>query len=370
MSDQPLLILSTCGTSLLTNGAGSAVRERVTRYANTRQRGDVNLEDATLLEQRIAEVGSALASASLAEAGRRSAELNTIIRLYNGSPAAAPDTHILLCTDTWLGEASAELVATWLRDRGAIAVVHRQKDLQTARLDAFQLALSDLVRWCDQTLPTYRGYRVVFNLTGGFKSIQGFMQTLAMFRNEVDEVVYVFESGDELLRIPRLPVRLDVVAVVRDHLAALRRLANGLQVHDAIARRIPETLTMRVGPDLALSPWGELMWNEARAQIYAEQLHPSPSEQVRYAPPFVRACADLAPDRLVLLNERIDDLAHFVESGRSYNPRSLEVKKLVNPAARPPSTHEADAWSDRDARRLYLHFDGAVCVVDALDRKL
>jgi hypothetical protein len=59
-----------------------------------------------------------------------------------------------------------------------------------------------VIRWCQDTLPGYResGYHIVFNLTGGFKSIQGWMQTLGMFY--ADEIVYIFETGKELLPGP------------------------------------------------------------------------------------------------------------------------------------------------------------------------
>jgi hypothetical protein len=34
------------------------------------------------------------------------------------------------------------------------------------------------------------------------------------------------------------------------------------------------------------------------------------------------------------------------------------------------STHECDAWSDGDARRIFAHFDGDILILDALDKGL
>ena len=51
-------------------------------------------------------------------------------------------------------------------------------------------------------MPGYRQshYRVVFNLVGGFKSLQGYMNTLGMFY--ADEIIYIFEAPTaDLIRI-------------------------------------------------------------------------------------------------------------------------------------------------------------------------
>ncbi|MBK8043622.1 MAG: hypothetical protein IPK21_13770 [Haliscomenobacter sp.] len=71
-------------------------------------------------------------------------------------------------------------------------------------------AIKDLLKWCDETLPGYRtaGYEIIFNLTGGFKSLQGYLNTIGMFY--ADRIVYIFESGQEVIAIPKLPVKLEM----------------------------------------------------------------------------------------------------------------------------------------------------------------
>lgn len=206
-----------------------------------------------------------------------SAELNALIKFYDGQYplSVVRDYHLLLCTDTWLGEAAAHLVATWLRQHGCNNVeVRRQKDLQTAQINAFQLALSDLIQWCEETLPVYRAaqYHIVFNLTGGFKSVQGFLQTLAMFY--ADEVVYIFESGTALLHIPRLPIRMDAEDTVRNHLTTFRRLAYDLQVEDVSG--IPETMLLRIEQQVTFSPGGNLSGSEPRSTYMLMRFIPRP----------------------------------------------------------------------------------------------
>jgi putative CRISPR-associated protein (TIGR02619 family) len=120
---------------------------------------------------------------ALDELQKLSAELNSLIRYYQGHLQGNRDQHFLVCTDTWLGREAAEILRQCLTRYFQRVEVYAATDLQTGKLDGFCLAMSELIKWSDETLPGYReqGYRVVFNLTGGFKSIQGFMQTLGMF---------------------------------------------------------------------------------------------------------------------------------------------------------------------------------------------
>jgi putative CRISPR-associated protein (TIGR02619 family) len=363
----PLFVLSPCGTSLLTNQANNSERKLVSHYANTQQLDRIPLADRTILQSLAARIPDNLESAELDLAAKMSAELNGIIKLYRGQLDRSHDYHLLLCTDTWLGETTATFVAQWLKQKGFCVEVKRQPDLQTKDITSFQLALSDLVSWCEETIPGYRhsGYRIVFNLTGGFKSVQGFLQTLATFY--ADETIYIFETAQDLLRIPRLPVEMAAEGTVRQNLELFRRLSMDLPV--AATSNIPETLLMTVDGKIALSPWGDLVWEQTKKTLYREQLFPSPSQKLHFASTFSRSLQGLSAHRLELVNERIDQLARCIETNGQYNPPSLDFKSLKgNP--HPPSTHEIDAWHDGDAQRLFGHHDNRGFVLDALDRPL
>ncbi|MEF3272800.1 MAG: putative CRISPR-associated protein [Chloroflexus sp.] len=364
----PNLIVSTCGASVLTNKRADDERRLLNRYANARTRDDVarqSPDEAARLDAIIADVSQRMTKATPDEAKRQSAELNGLLTFYGSGTIPAGDAHVLLCTDTWLGEVAADIVCNWLKQQGGTAWVERQRDLQTENLESFQIALAELVQWCEETLLEWRhkGYYVVFNLTGGFKSVQGFMQTLASFY--ADETVYIFESGSSLLRIPRLPVRMDATDAIKSNLSVFRRLANKLPV--AQVSGIPETLLMKVEQEYALSPWGELVWSQSRCALYAGGLHPPPSDRIRFSLRFKQSTDRLSPERYCILNERIDDLAVYLE--QNINRKRLDFKPLRGDP-RPPSTHERDAWADQDARRLFGHFEGKTFVLDALDKGL
>lgn len=365
------LILSTVGTSLLTN-ANPNLRPLLGQTANLKD-GELSVEQREAIDAALAASRQRLRDAEPTAIPRLGAELNGICRLYRGDPAppagAAPDHHMLICTDTVQGSAIGETIRDWLLGRGFSAEARVVQDLSTRGLETFRSALSDLARLCGDEVADYRaaGYRIVFNLTGGFKSVNGFMQALGMFH--ADECVYVFETQAELLSLPRLPIVLDPEGIVGRHLEAFRRLAHGHELPAAECGDIPETLLVQVGDRVALSEWGEAVWSGCRDRYYRDDLQPPLSPRLRFADRFEKAAATLPPDRRVILNRRLDDLAKCLDGGA--NPKSLSLKELQGKPVH-GSTHEFYAWSDRDAPRCFGHFeDGeAIFIVDRLDDHL
>jgi hypothetical protein len=200
------------------------------------------------------------------------------------------------------------------------------------------------------------------NLTGGFKSVNAFLQSLAMLQGW--ESVFLFENARELLRIPRLPVRWDAVAAIEPHLGALRRLeaAGSLPLGDVAG--VPESLIFAVGTEACLSGWGTALLEQARERLYRERLQPPAVPELVFSDSFLKGAEKLAPEDLAKLNRQLDALARWVATDGRENPRSLDVKKLAgNPS--PPSTHQIDAWTGTD-KRLFGHFEDGKFVVDRL----
>ena len=362
-------VVSPCGTSLLTNQADDDLRKLISRHANVKTKDAVPEAERATIEALIADIGEKISGASYEQAAKMSAELNGIIQLYGGGAFGKGDCHFLLSTDTWLGEETAKLVQQWLTIHapGMTVEIHRQRDLQTEDLTSFQLALSELVALFENTLPGYSrsGYEIVFNLTGGFKGVQGFLQSIAHFF--ADETVYIFERSSELMRIPKLPVRLDAEGLVEKYLPFFRNLAMGLVVE--VPDPELEIFLLTLDGKSTFSSWGELVWGHTKRSIYKKALLPSPRpEKIRYSKQFEKDVNALPPDRIALVNERIDDLNRHLDDGEC-NLASLDFKPLKGKAMA-PATHEMDAWSDQDAKRLYGHFEGACFVLDRLDKGL
>jgi len=363
-------VLSPCGTSLLTNGASSSEeRSHIFKYANVKKKEDIADDDRERLENLIHKIDGNIKSADIKTAIKMSAEINGIVSIYEGRIPKNNDIHFLLSTDTWLGEQTSMLVEKWLKlqNKNFVTIVHRHTDLQTKDLAAFQLSLSELIRKFSQEITGYSksGYKIIFNLTGGFKSVQGFLQSIANFY--ADETVYIFATSSELMRIPRLPIRMDAQSIIEEHVTALRNLVMDILVADIAC--IPEIFLIKLDGETAFSPWGELMWNSSKNQIYSKELLPSPRpEKIAYAKKFKKDIKSLSPDRIEIINNRIDQLnRHLDEKG--YNPDSLDFKQLKS-VLMTPSTHEMDAWADLDARRIFGHFENNLFILDRLNHGL
>ena len=364
-------ILSPCGTSLLTNFEKDGRQQSlIYKYANEKNKSDVPEADRAVLSEIIERLALTIETAGYKQAQKMSAELNSIIRFYGGILPKTNDFHLLVCSDTWLGEVTAGFVSKWILRTcpDMIVVIHRQEGLQTREMTSFQWALSDLVKKFYDELPGYKagGYQIIFNLTGGFKAVQGFLQSIANFF--ADETIYIFLFSEILMRIPRLPVKLDAAEIAEKNLACFRNLAMGVPYEGDVT--IPETMIINLDDAVDLSAWGEVLWNEAKEQLYKTQLWPSPNpDKIKYGQGFRKSTASIAPDRMRHVNNTIDQLNRFIHDSKA-NLNSLDFKTLKGCKAA-PSTHEVDAWADNDAKRIFLHKDESGCyVLDKLTKGL
>ncbi|MBH8578086.1 putative CRISPR-associated protein [Nostocaceae cyanobacterium CENA369] len=373
----PTVIVSPCGTSLLTNDTDDSLRKLLNKTTNCKET-ELNPEQKEVIDKHIAERRERMRKAKVSEARKLSAELNGIITYYDGNPKG--EHHILLATDTYLGSNTAKIVAEWLEQQKLKAIPKNINYLSTKDIESFRIALSEIVQWCNEELEKQypRPYwTVVFNLTGGFKSVNGFLQAVAMFY--ADESIYIFESGSQLLKIPRLPLQLDPERFIGKHLQVFRRMAVlSEELNAEECKEIPETLLEQIDDRVALSEWGKLLWQKCYKQYYNQSLLPPLSKKLKYSASFEQVTNNLSEDRLLIINERLDQLSLYLESKDSntqvYNPKSLDFKSLKGRPFRgrfsPEPTHECDAWSDRDAKRLYGHFDGNDYCIDMLGNHL
>lgn len=364
-------ILSPCGTSLLTNQASDKdIKSLIFKHANEKDKENIAEDDRLILSNLINSISAKIGNASYEEAQAMSAELNGIIKIYGGVIPKNHDTYLLLSTDTWLGGETAKLVEKWIKSNNpdASVEVHKETDLQTKDVLAFQIALSELVEKLYSELPKFResGYKIIFNLTGGFKSVQGFLQSIANFF--ADESVYIFETSSELLRIPRIPIKMDLAQAVSENITFFRNIVIGIQP-DSIPTNIPETFLFTIEGKATLSAWAELIWKNYKDEIYQEQLLSSPRpEKIEYSREFEKAAQSLPKERLKIINERIDQLnLHLYNENNNLN--SLDFKKLEGGPIK-GSTHEMDAWSDLDAKRIFGHFNNGCFILDRIDKGL
>lgn len=369
------LVASTCGTSIFTQpfaGPDPAVAQMLRTETNLSEREFQGRPDLAAVDAHMDRVTERLLAAPRHVAEGASAEIHTLIRLYGeGWPQEARgETLVLLHTDTHIGRRAAEAVQGWLEAQDVHATLHRMLRLTTASTAAFEAGMHEVVNWCAETDQDWRqkGVRVVYNLSGGFKSWQGYMSALGMLF--ADELVYIFETGHELIRIPLLPLQFDLEDL-GTQIDLLRRMHHE-PVPAEEAAVLKEALLQAHEGQAGLSVLGEMLFVQCAKRVYPQRILPSPHPRVRLGPRVAAGARGWAGRReMADLNHRIDDLVQCVchRHNPDCNPARLNFKKLVgNP--HPPSDHEFYLWSDGAAGRGFGHFEGDTFVVDTVDGHL
>ncbi len=307
-------IVSTVGTSILTNSINRENQDEARDWARI-LRDSANLKQAELPEET-KEVIDTLAERALEKLLKNdvktnrqiSAELNGIYGIYGGAlPDNSNDQHYLICSDTAQGQTTGNLIAEFLQDQGATVSVETPKGLSTQDTTSFTEGTKALIKWLDDTVPRHgSGYYVIFNLVGGFKSLQGYMNTFGAFY--ADEVIYIFEAPTaDLIKIPRLPIQIDTT-VIEDHLTKFAMMAAGEIYPVENLDGIPETLLQPItdnGNTVAgLSAWGTLIWNRTKADLLKDELLHFP--RLKYANSCIKDYNDTNdPDACVKLQETL-----------------------------------------------------------------
>ena len=272
------VVISTIGTSLLTN--------QINRYEESEKNWYTQLRDAAnLTEKNTSKEVLAIISilknraieklkkSSIPHIREASAELNGIYGLYTEKlQDGRQDIHWLISTDTAQGKATAEIVKEFLSKQGlSITEIYTPPGLSTATTEAFSEGIDDLIMWLrDTVLPLKNTYKICFNLVGGFKSLQGYMNTIGMFYS--NEIIYIFEGKESnLITIPRLPIKIDESQIEPYAVQfALMDAGGGISLSEV--GDIPESMIGEYNQEKVLSTWGQLIWGESKRNILSKRL--------------------------------------------------------------------------------------------------
>lgn len=306
------LVLITVGISVLLNSLGPsehALRSQLNQAANDRS---LSVELARTVDALAERVLARLCQSTVDENRRLSAELNGLYGIYNNNLSAGQaDMHFLIATDTALGRKSSEVISSFLRSKNLTVNVYIPNDLSTADAASFSRGMKELIHWCENVIPGYRdaGYQVTFNLTAAFKSMQGYLNIMGMFY--ADEIVYIFETGSQLLSIPRLPLQVDVAAL-RDYRLEMAMMAQGHIFSQAEVANIPAgLLDIDERGNASLSDWGFLVWNRVRQELLGDDLLPFP--RLQYTDTFRRDFKQASPPERAILQEVLAKVSSLLE---------------------------------------------------------
>ncbi len=267
------LILSPVGISLLLNSLRkeeSEFKRTLLQESNALQLPE---EIQVKVDDLVQRATKKLQHGSVSERRKLSAELNSLYALYENDAHNTETIHILLKTDTALGEKSAEILEKFLREEwhSPNIISIPVKGLNTASLASFSRGIKNLLKKFDKMIPDYKekGYEIIFNLTGGFKSLQGYLNIIGMFY--ADRLVYIFERSSELLTIPKLPIKIDEEKLYKNA-TKLALLDEGvifsheeLSIGDAL-------LDIDEENNVSLSEWGQLAWYRVKRDIFSKEL--------------------------------------------------------------------------------------------------
>lgn len=276
----PRFILSTVGTSILTNlidrrNPTEANWWNTLRDSANLKLNELDLETETVINTLADRALNKLLKNDAKANGRVSAELNGIYGIYGGTlPPNSRDQHWLITTDTAQGQKTGELIRDFLKSQGFTVSIFTPEGLSTKDTESFTTGTKELIRWLEDTVPGYADYDVIFNLVGGFKSLQGYMNTFGAFY--ADEVVYIFDAPTaDLIKIPRLPIQIDDT-VIQNHLVQFALMDAGKLYLAHELKDIPETLLGYVEDNgntyTELSAWGQLLWNRTKKDLLTENL--------------------------------------------------------------------------------------------------
>ena len=287
-------VLSTVGTSILTNLINRADPAEGTWFGLLRDSANFKQDELTSEQKRVLNTLANRALEKLLEndvgTNRRiSAELNGIYGIYGGKlPDSSNDQHYLICTDTAPGQQTGTLIKDFLESQGFMVGIVTPSQLSTENTTVFAAGTKELIKWLEENVSWQHNsedHQVIFNLVGGFKSLQGYMQTFGTFY--ADESVYIFEGSSELIKIPRLPVQIDTTIIEKNRLEFAMMAAGAVYPIEEL-EGVPETLLDTVEDNNQtfawLSAWGELVWHRTKSGLLVDALLPFP--RLEYLPRF------------------------------------------------------------------------------------
>lgn len=277
------LIISTVGTSLLTNQIDIDLdpddwTKRLQQTANytTDEINKYHQDISQIIEKlkRRAEEKLDDDDTDIEEIREASAELNGIYGLYDKElERGISDTHLLIATDTAQGRVTAGILESFLKSKGiSNTSICIQTGLSLSSSAIFVEGMAKLIPYIQNTIVDCqnRQYDICFNLVGGFKALQGYFNTIGMFY--ANELVYVFEGSNEVIKIPKLPVKINRAKVEPYKVQLAIMNAGDISTSWEEVKKVPPDWVLVDGNEMTLSAWGQLIWNQCKDEILSEEL--------------------------------------------------------------------------------------------------
>ncbi|MDF5733245.1 MAG: CRISPR-associated protein, partial [Rhizonema sp. PD38] len=145
-------------------------------------------------------------------------------------------------------------------------------------------------------------YDIIFNLVGGFKALQGYFNTIGMFY--ADEIIYVFEGSNGVVKIPRLPINVDIdrVAPYKVQLAMME--VGAIPTFWEKAKEVPIEWVLSLNKEMTLSTWGQLVWSHCKKNLLSQD-KPIKFPKIEYIQTFIDDYKSKSADEKIILQENL-----------------------------------------------------------------
>ncbi|NMF66456.1 CRISPR-associated protein [Brasilonema octagenarum UFV-E1] len=274
----PRLVISTVGTSLLTNQID---REFEKNYYDTlRDTVNCTREEIDRYDEDVKDIIDTLKkraeeelNGDLDDIREASAELNGIYGLYDKEiEKGKEDTHLLITTDTAQGRVAAEILENFLKQKGLNSTsTYFPVGFSLSSSDTFSEGIASLFSYLQEIIVSskHSQHQICFNLVGSFKAIQGYFNTIGMFY--ADEIIYVFEGSNEVIKIPKLPVQVDK-SIIEPYKVQLAMMNVGdILKSSSEAQKVPNEWVLVDGQEMTLSTWGKLLWSQCKDYFLSQE---------------------------------------------------------------------------------------------------
>ena len=360
-------ILTSCGLSILTNYLRDNYKifpNVVYKYANLKKE-EIDKDFLEKTQNAISKLKQSIIDFDENKLKKISAELNALVTFYNNN-FKKDDYHLLLHTDTYLGDEVASILEYFLQSKGLIAEKFCATDLNTNSLEEFQLSLTEIIKNLSERIEGFKnsGYEIIFNLTGGFKGSNSFLQTMASLY--ADKSFYIFETGKELLIIPRLPIKIDEEFFSKN-IKIFRANEIGLDIKQEIFKKLPKSVVNQIGNEYFISPWGEIVWQKYKNEIYRKKLIMPISDNIIYSTEFKKDFEKLNSFEKFQLNKSVDKLEKYITD--NINPSSLRYHELKGEVAKQYS-YEFYPFDGNDSRRVFCNENDNKIILGKIDSHL
>ncbi|WP_414529051.1 putative CRISPR-associated protein [Nodularia chucula] len=263
------LVISTVGTSLLTNQidreyeSSDYIRLRNTANCSVEE-VDKHHEDVATIIQTLKERAEEKLNGDIDDIREASAELNGIYGLYDQDiERGKSDTHLLITTDTAQGLITAELIETFLKNKGLLSTsTYYTPGFSLNESVTFAEGIANLFSYVQEVITSSKNnqHTICFNLVGSFKAIQGYFNTIGMFY--ADEIIYIFEGSNEIIRIPKLPVQVDKLMIEPYKVQLAMMEVGDVPKSWQEAQKVPSDWVLVDEQEMTLSTWGKLLWSQ------------------------------------------------------------------------------------------------------------